>query len=226
MAFFDLNSQRSLANLLPSLLVQEMKLLWSGKNQPLLALQDYALITHMTRRGHPPEPLDQILRARFWFEFNRCQDLDDRNPHMTMAHILGRDIAKEVFYQTYIKNPYKLAFMLCPPSDYATALNLGLAASTAKLLEVVEKLKMFSEDGEIKPTAADKLMKINEFFHNRVQGIESKKSKKGKGVQAVIPEEVSPGELGGEQESMVTEDELEALERTKVDAFAKAKGGT
>jgi hypothetical protein len=225
MALFDIKSKRSLVNLMPPLVVHEMKMLWAGENQGLLTMQDYALITHMGRRGCPPEPLDLLLRARFWWEFHRCQDQDDRNPHMTMAHVLGRDIAKEVFYGHYIKNPYKLALLLCPPSDYAAALNLGLASSTAKLLEVVDKLKMFSADGEIKPAAADRLMRINEFFHKRLVAANAKREKdkpeppkpeKAPPLITVKPEDVLAAELA----------EVEELELRKVDAFAKAKGGT
>lgn len=172
LAFFDENSARALVNLLPERLCSELRLVWNGELGGLFGLNEPALMAEMRRAGHPPAPIDQILRHRFWYEFNRAQDDDWRHPKIDMAFVLGRDIPKEVFFSKYITNPYKLALLFCPPVDYQTAVKAALTASLAQVMAAVDKLKLFDPNtGDVKAAAYDKMLKTYEILHAKVNGV-------------------------------------------------------
>lgn len=230
LAFFDPNSKRSLANLLPPEMASQMRLVWNGELGELFQASEAALLSAMARAGHPAEPLDHTLRLRFWIEFNRCQDEDWNHPKLNMALVLGRDIAREKFYKSYITDPYKLAFMLSPPVQYRQALEAALQTAMAKLQEFINKVELFNEAGNVRPHSVDKLIKIYEMFVGRIeraQGVGGAKTLKGRGTKAIIPdEEPSPGVPKSVEEQLADlKARNEELERVRGADKKKESGG-
>lgn len=196
LAFFDPNSKRSLANLLPGEMASQMRLVWNGELGELFHYNEHSLIAAMNRAGHGPDALDYTLRLRFWMEFNRCQDEDWQYPKLDLPLVLGRDIARERFYKFYIMNSYKLVFMLTPPVQYRQALECALQATTAKLQDFINQISLY-DPGTKNPNgiAVDKLLKIHEMLATRVaqaQGVSGGGPKRGRPRAGEVTSETPP----------------------------------
>lgn len=230
LAFFDQNSQRSLANLLPEEMLAQLQRAWDGDLGHLFQLQDHSLVAEMNRAGHAPEALDHILRVRFWLEFNRCQDEDWQRPKLDLALVLGRDMAREKFYRFYIRDHYRLIFMLTPPVQYRQALEHALQLSTARIIEFLEKVRTFDPATcEAKPASIDKVLKIHEMLIARVENVKGSGagSRKGQGAKAIIPDAAPlPGIPRSVEEQLEDLRERNAeLERLRGADIKKETGG-
>lgn len=192
LAFFDEASARSLVNLLPERMASQLRLVWNGELGHLFSLAEPHLIDEMRRAKHSPAPQDQILRARFWYEFNRCQDDDWRRPKMDMALVIGRDMPREVFFGKYILNPYKLTYMLLPPVNFKTALEAALDASLSKVMAAVDKLEVFDHAGDVKDRAYDKMLKTFELLHAKVNAAAGPAAGARRAKAKADPEEAPP----------------------------------
>ena len=138
----DPTTPRSLVSLLPEAMVQQLLLVWNT-HANLFKLSERDLAKELRRQGKTVGPLDHKLRVRFWAEFDRVQSItrdDGQTPKFSMAHVIGNDFPKETFYRYYITDPGKLAFLLCPPTDYKLLLEIVLVQGLFTLLEFVNSL--------------------------------------------------------------------------------------
>ena len=227
LAFFDPNSARALVNLLPGEIATQLKLVWNGELGELFKYHDSSLVAAMSRAGHPPEPLDYILRLRFWFEFNRCQDEDWNHPKMNMAYVVGRDMPREKFYKFYITDPYKLIFMLTPPVQLRQALECALQDCALKIHHTVDKLKMFEENGSVNPASVDKLLRIFDALMRRVENskVREASEKKGRGTKAIIPDPPPGVPVSLDEQIAFASQRVAELERLRGADAKKETGG-
>lgn len=167
LVYFDENNPCSLSRILPEPFVQQLQLVWNSPLGPLLKLNERDLQKELSRASKLPTTVDRRLRLQFWFEFDRALD----NPwhhEMDMAYVLGRLIAKEVFYRHYLTDPYKLIYMLCVPTSYQLEVESCLLTSTEKIIEAITDGNVFAKGTKnILPQTLDKLIKVNEIMHER-----------------------------------------------------------
>lgn len=199
---------------MPEAFAKQMQILWDGEHAAtLLSMNEYQLVKELRRVNRPPCALDYKLRVKFWVEFERVQVEVPKMAKMNMLNILGLDYAKESFYRFYITDPYKLAFLLCPPTDYNKLIDIVLNVSTQKLLEVLDSPCQFP-GGVIDPAVVKKFMEINETMHRRKLQLEFRSG--GGKTSRDIEEPLTPSpELISEPQ---TEEEKKAeIERLKVE---------
>jgi hypothetical protein len=215
LTFLDAESQRSLVNLLPESFAKMLRHLWEGEHANLLSVSEHGLRKELRRRDRLPGPLDEELRFRFWHEFNRVQDEDDQRPKMEMHNVLGRAISKEQFYKFYITDPYRLAWLLCPPADYSAMVHANLMAIQYKISEIIQTPHMIGDTGHIHADIVDRLIRIMESLHNKAMALEFGGGKRKLGR----PKKEEPGEVVRE----IVETSAERLKRMKAEMEERRK---
>jgi hypothetical protein len=220
LSFFDANSIRSLINLLPEPMGEELTKAWNGKLKYLFSANDEHLRLEMDKANCSATALDNLLRLRFWHEFNRSQDEDWQRPTMDFPLILGRDIARENFYDHYIKNHYKLIYMLTPPMLYRHELTCALQASLAKLHSFVAHAQPYNpRTGQVRAATLDRLLQVHKVLESRAalaQGISPPiprgKNTKRRIIDPPVPEVLTPAQRLENEKKRAAE--LEALRTT------------
>lgn len=193
---------------MPEAFAQQLEGLWNSEDGYLLGLNEGRLYKELIRRDARPTPLDHKLRCKFWVEFERVQENVPKMAKMSMINILGLDYPKESFYRFYITDHNKLAFLLCPPTDYEDMVEMVLKVSTMKMLEILESPCMFP-GGVIDPQVVKKFMEINETMHRRKLMLEYKTMKlPNMRKEEAEPEPEAPPELNTDEEKLA---ELERL---------------
>lgn len=155
------DTQRCLTAYLPDAMAQLVRGLKASENSALLSLSERQLIKQMVRAGKAPDSRDYTIKMRFWCEFERVQEESGAHPlSMNMALILGRAISKEAFYKHYATDPLQLAFILCPPENYAILLEQTLMRAMYRMAEYIDKTEL-NDDNILKAA------KIIDEMHRR-----------------------------------------------------------
>lgn len=204
--FQDESSKRTILEITPASFGRQVKNLLVGEYAYLLGMTERRLVSEMIRKGQSPDATDALIRMQFWTEYNRATDvMITRVPKMNFSYVIGKAIPKESFYKYYITDPYKLAYLLCPPMDYVAIIRSTLINSIYALDELLQKgvqtdpvgfaplaLKIFE--------AIEKRAKAAgiDFLQNEVKAPKTHSSKK---IETLIPptrEEKTIEELAAE----------------------------
>ena len=143
LCFNDPDNARALSNLLPEAMVMQIRSTLASENARLFELTERGLLTELRRRDKKPDAVMHQLRLRFWLEFERVQDEDDRAYEMNMDYVLGRTVPKEKFYRFIITDPIWLAYILCPPAKFEECIELGLTLAINKINEFLENVELY-----------------------------------------------------------------------------------
>lgn len=221
LVLLDLSNARSIASLMPEAFAKQMQILWDSEEaSSLLGVNEHQLLALLRRKKKSPAAVDYKLRVKFWVEYERVQTDIPKMAKMNMQNILGLDFAKETFYRFYITDPYKLAFLLCPPTDYEKLIDIVLNVSTQKLLEILDSPEVFS-NGVIDQSLVKKFMEINETMHRRKLQFEFRGRQGGK-AQALEDGEDLPA---APPAPITQEDKLAEVERLRAE-LSKLPGQT
>ncbi len=136
MTFFDESNPRSLISLLPPLIGKQVRLLWKSDDGYLLGLSEYDLFKELRRKGRQPQAVDNMLRVKFWLEYDKCQEMG--LPFMVMSNVTARLMAKEMFHKYFLTDPKRLAWMLCPSTDYKASMEEALSFGVLKMRQLFE----------------------------------------------------------------------------------------
>lgn len=168
LVLLDDSNPRSIAKLMPESFALQMQKLWDSDDASfLLGKTERELLKELVRRGKAPSAIDHKIRVKLWVEYERVQEEIPRMPKMNMLNILGLDFPKETFYRFYITDPCRLAWILCPPSDYSTMIDIILLASCNRLLDILDAPLLAGYEQVIDTVRIEKIVKINETMHRR-----------------------------------------------------------
>lgn len=121
---------------------------------------------HELKRELQPDDADDGIRVSFWYEFVRAQD---RGTRMRIGEVFSHFISDRHFYQTYLPNPRKVAWMICRPANYMMSLEAALNNGKDVLTKIM-KMNIFDDQGNIKTKEAGLFLKAYEMLDNRVRG--------------------------------------------------------
>lgn len=136
LSFFDETNPRSVVNLLPPAVGLQVRRLWRSEDGYLLGLSEYDLFKELRNKGRQPQAVDNMLRVKFWLEYDRCQETGD--PSMVMTHVTSRLIGRESFYKYFLTDPKRLAWMLCPSTDYRASMDEALSFGVLRIRKFFE----------------------------------------------------------------------------------------
>jgi hypothetical protein len=151
--FWNYDNPRSVINLVSNKVAEACR----NISPRWLQLQDNELRKHAN-----VQMTDDMIRQAFWAEyFDAC----DANRPMRMAAVYGQIVSKQTFYEIYVDNPAKLAWILRPPKNYTyrmtSLLELGLTR-----LEDILNMDITKKDTKL----IAEIVKVVALLDNRVKG--------------------------------------------------------
>jgi hypothetical protein len=141
----------------------------AAKRPDLFGLDERSLFKLLRQEGAAPTPTDNCLRLRFWEEYERCHATAGTSKGIQDVRVYAGVCTRQFFYDRYLVNPIKVAWMLTPPTSYVThateALNFGL-----QLMREYLEIDARSPDGKINVKLMELQAKITAMLDQRVKG--------------------------------------------------------
>lgn len=182
-ALFDIENPRALGALVPDEMRVQMRLMAESDQGHLLGSVEYALRRELIRNNKEPTALDNRLRMQFWLEFDRTM-LAPNFRQMDLTMVTGRLITKEHFYKQYIKDHFKLAWLLCPPLTYAMRIEETICYAIDRIFDALHGHMINPQTQAIDVKVLDKVLQVVEKLERiRVS------TKRGENVKREVPSE-------------------------------------
>lgn len=106
------------------------------------------------------------IRMSFWHEYETAVV---RGANMRMSQIIGGVCTETYFRAKVLTDNKKMAFILCPPTDYVVQVKEALSAGMENLRKIVSA-KVVDDDGYLMPKAADMVIKAVQMLDLRIKG--------------------------------------------------------
>lgn len=119
------------------------------------------------RKKVRPNVTDNQLRTSFWLEYNNVQH--NFLPRMIIGNILRGICSDTFFYNQYISNQERLAFLVTPPVFYMARLEHLMKLATERMEEILEASPM-DKEGKIDTKVSNLQMKIYMMLDMRARG--------------------------------------------------------
>lgn len=148
----------------------------TGKlRESVLMLKDELLLKSEgeLRKAVRPTPTDHALRVSFWREFEKVMWRGTGN--VQAKDVVGGICTEQYFYQKFMKDPRKVAWLVRPMQTYEKEMDAILHRCTERLWELVN-IKIYNGKGKLDARAADVLLKAVTQVENRVKGMAVQRS--------------------------------------------------
>lgn len=130
---FERTDEKSVLNLVSPQL--QNAFLESSRAAPdYFGLDERDLHDKLRADGKLPSPTDNRLRLAFWLEYDRAQEREEK---MTIQNIYAGVCGRTYFYNRYLGNPAKVAWLLTPPTSYDLHLTEALSYGMDRLREML-----------------------------------------------------------------------------------------
>lgn len=202
LSFFDELNPRSLVNLLPPAVAKQVRLLWSGEHGHLLGMSEYDLFKELRNQGRQPQAIDNMLRVKFWLEYDRCQGTGDIQ--MLMTHVIENTIGKESFYKYFLNDHRRLAWLLCPSVDYKAQMTEALSFGVMKLRQLFEETDW---SASATPRGLERFMMAFRMLDERLNGTRVIPGRKP------VADHQQQGPVMGEERSVVSEAVVDSVDK-------------
>lgn len=168
---FDRRDPRSVVNLVTPEVADAIER--AGAERPeLFGMDDITLMKRLKADGHMPNAVDNRIRIRFWEEYDRAQS--ESRP-MRIGEVLAGVCTRPFFYQTYLKRPDKVAWLMAPPSSYIAKMHEALDFGLDQLRDILEQPHVMS-NGKVDSRLAELKAKIVAMMDIRVKGAITQKT--------------------------------------------------
>lgn len=131
----DLSNPRSVVNLVPervSRAIQDA----ASTNPEIFNIDEKDLYKLLKDSNHQPSPTDNRLRLKFWMEYERVQERSEKQ--MNISNVTAGVCSRELFYDRYLANPHKVAWLLTPPTGYAVKAEEALEFGIEQLRDILD----------------------------------------------------------------------------------------
>lgn len=159
-SIFDEKNPCSVVNLVPPTMREAMQ----------RCIKEATYLTHATeaqiRANVKPDERDERLRLAFWDEYNYATSV---GAPMRIAHVIKGICSVETFYQFYLPNNKKLAWIITPPKFYSQGMKYILHLGLDRLTEIMSA-KVVDEDGRLDTRTAALILKTFQLVDLRVKG--------------------------------------------------------
>jgi hypothetical protein len=140
-ALWDIDEPKSIPKVVPQFVADEI--LAAYKSHPHLFIKnEHELLTIMAKEKANPTASDRRLRLSFWEEYGRICARSELDTYfgraMNMENVARGVCSKSYLTGTYLKNPYKVAFMVCQPASYIKAMEESISFGIDQMREILE----------------------------------------------------------------------------------------
>jgi hypothetical protein len=168
---FSVDNPHSIINLLPRKVVESL-LAAKEKYPQYFNKPEKELFKILKADCFVPDRTDDLLRVKFWNEYDRAQV---HGTNMVMAYVTQGVCEKTFFNEIYLFRAPRLAWLLCPPANYAAALDEMLNNAYRNLSEVVRQ-SVVDDYGKIDLNLAKVQLQIFKELDARKHGAHVQKS--------------------------------------------------
>lgn len=154
------------------------------------------------------------MRMSLWQEYESSR-YNSRKMYFTKVYA---GICSEQAARKMIRDPEKLAFIICPPPDYLVVLKEAHTAGLNALRDILAA-RVVDEDGYLIPRAADVVIKAFALLDLRLKGavvqkMDTRILSKSESVNYTVKSEIPSGHLGGPMDMEEIDKELEKARKT------------
>lgn len=126
---------RSVLNLVPSE-VREKFLKARSTMPDLFEMDEVTLGRELKKFRMAPTAIDNRIRLKFWLEYDQCQF--EQNPSMNMSKVIMGLMSREGFYKNYLSMYTRVAWLLCPPTNYTVKTTEALEFGLEQMRDILE----------------------------------------------------------------------------------------
>lgn len=162
----DLENPRSVLNLLPEKIKERVQEI-SQKYPEYFNKSEGELFQLLNNNLTKIKAVDDLLRMKFWVEYDRVQAYQLKA--LNMSYILAGCVSKDFFYQSYFKDPGRVAWMLCPPVNYIARLE-EIHINLLMQLSQMAREPVVDEFGNYNQKLGDQKIKLFQVIDQRLHG--------------------------------------------------------
>ncbi len=133
--------------------------------------QDFFSLTEVELEKESPQGkwtiADRRMRTSFWLEYTRSQDTGHA---MSMSLVYGGICSRNYFYESFLTNKARMAYLLSQPADYKIAVEEALTCSVDKVREILEMPLYDPVTGRPDTKVAEAILKAFKMLDDRVKG--------------------------------------------------------
>lgn len=155
-----------------------------------------------------PNATDNRLRLSFWNEYERAQT--EQLDGMRVSNIHNGICTHQYFLERYLQQPERVAWLLCPPTNYEKALDEALCFGVEQLREILA-LPLYDAKGKLNTALASLKERIVSRLDER---------KNGSIVQRSLSVAVGDGKLDDELKQRLLSSSMEEIQK-RLKALAK-----
>ena len=164
---WDESEQFSVMNLLPEAVREKCKAR-RGEDPVLFEMSESELYKEMRRNKHTPSVSDNRIRLKFWMEYDEC--ITNYNRAMNLKRIAAGTTSYEYFIIHFLKNCYRVAWMLMPPANYKSRMVEALDFGLDQMREILN-LPLLDDDGKLDHKLAAMKITIFKMLDDRSNGV-------------------------------------------------------
>ena len=128
---WDKTNPLSVYSLVPDPLKIQLDKLAQSDIAYLLTFDERQLRKELNQRRKEPGYLEESIRMKFWIEYDRVHLT--RGDRMWITNIASRLLDMEHFYTNFIRDPYKLIWVMCPPENFIVTAEAVLKKGMASI---------------------------------------------------------------------------------------------
>lgn len=163
---FGLDNPRSLVNLVPdkvrSYILEALKSDPYYFNQP-----ENLLYTRLKKESRKPDDTDEMIRQKFWLEYDRVHTFGLKRMHM--ANVTVGVVPADYFYHWYLRDAKRIAWMLCPPKNVISGYNALFVIGYRRMAEILDR-EVVNEEGHFDQKLAQLQFNIFQAIDQRLNG--------------------------------------------------------
>lgn len=158
-AVIDIENPRSVINLVSGrvrerlLLVEEKFFYWKERTLEKKAM---------------PEDMDYQIKMSFWNEYFYCAD--NNKPSMRINHVIKGLCSESYFFDSFLMNKYKAAWLIFPPTNYTLQMQHILDKGLKVLAQVMRKSPIDDVTGKLDSRLLEKQIAIFKMVDARLKG--------------------------------------------------------
>jgi len=138
-----------------------------AEQEYLFNLDEFELHKELNRLGKRPNTTDHRMRLRFWSEYDLAMSEYRR---MENKKIVAGSMSGEFYLNHYLKNPYRVSWMMCVPTAYDSKMSEGLSFALDQMRGILDA-EMFDEDGKLDVKVASLKVAIYKILDDRSNGM-------------------------------------------------------
>jgi hypothetical protein len=139
----------------------------ANRSPDLFKLSERSLITRMDHAGFKVSSTENLLRNRFWLEYDHA--ISGGFPEIRISEVIRGVCSFKFFRETFLSSSYLVAYLMLPPINFKTKQEETLMFGLDKMREILD-LNAVGVNGQVDTKILRAQMAVYQILEKRVQG--------------------------------------------------------